>query len=237
MRKLQQRVCKANREICRVRLAILTWGNASEVDRQAGVFAIKPSGVAYEDLTPDQIPLISLETGKKVDGDLNPSSDTHTHWHLYRAFPEIGGIAHTHSPNATAWAQARMKIPCLGTTHADTFYGPVPCTRPLTEEEIQTGYELNTGKVIAEHFNKAALNAMEVPGVLVSAHAPFTWGKNAMDAVVHAIILEEIARMATVTRSLNPEGPDAESYLLDKHYRRKHGKDATYGQSEKETHA
>lgn len=217
-----------------MRLAILTWGNASEVDRAAGVFAIKPSGVAYDDLTPDQIPLISLETGEKVAGDLNPSSDTLTHWHLYQAFPSIGGIVHTHSPHATAWAQARMDIPCLGTTHADTFYGSVPCTRPLTEEEIQSGYERNTGLVIANHFTQANLNPMEVPGVLVSAHAPFTWGKNAADAVINAVILEEIARMAVITRSLNPAGPKAESYLLQKHYTRKHGKDATYGQSKKD---
>lgn len=234
MKDLQNRVCDANREIRRVRLSILTWGNASEVDREAGVFAIKPSGVEYEDLTPERIPLISLETGKKVQGDLNPSSDTATHWHLYRAFPEIGGIVHTHSPHATAWAQARMDIPCLGTTHADSFHGPVPCTRPLTEDEIVSEYELNTGKVIEAHFRKLKLKPMEIPAVLVSAHAPFTWGKNAREAVVNAVILEEVARMAVTTRSLNPGGPAAESYLLQKHYTRKHGKDAYYGQSGEE---
>ncbi|MGA0333261.1 MAG: L-ribulose-5-phosphate 4-epimerase AraD [Kiritimatiellia bacterium] len=232
---LQSRVVQANREINRVRLAILTWGNASEVDRDAGLFAIKPSGVAYEDLTPEMIPLISLETGEKVEGTLNPSSDTATHWHLYRAFPEIGGIVHTHSPHATAWAQARLPIPCLGTTHADTFYGPVPCTRPLTETEIETGYELHTGVVIAEHFRSCGLKPMEVPGVLVSAHAPFTWGKNAAAAVTHAIILEEVARIAAETRLLHPGGPEAEPYLLNKHYTRKHGPDASYGQAGKET--
>ena len=231
MKNVQQRVCEANQEIHRVRLAILTWGNASEVDRDAGVFAIKPSGVAYDDLTPEMIPLISLETGEKVDGELNPSSDTDTHHHLYNAFPDIGGIVHTHSPHATAWAQARMPIPCLGTTHADTFYGPVPCTRPLTEEEIQSAYERNTGVVIAEHFTANDLNPLEVPGVLVSAHAPFTWGASAMAAVTTAMILEEVARMATETRTLHPGGPEAEPYLIQKHYTRKHGKDATYGQS------
>jgi L-ribulose-5-phosphate 4-epimerase len=237
VKNLKQRVCDANQEISRIRLAILTWGNASEADREAGVFAIKPSGVAYDDLTPDAIPLMSLETGEQVDGDLNPSSDTATHWHLYRSFPEIGGIVHTHSPHATAWAQARMPIPCLGTTHADTFYGPVPCTRPLTEAEIGTAYELNTGVVIAEHFRTNGLNPLEVPGVLVSAHAPFTWGTSAMAAVTHATILEEVARIATETRMLNPNGPVAESWLLNKHYTRKHGPDATYGQPGKETSA
>jgi L-ribulose-5-phosphate 4-epimerase len=237
MMDLKRNVCEANQEINRVRLAILTWGNASEVDREAGVFAIKPSGVPYADLTPEHIPLISLETGEKVAGDLNPSSDTATHLHLYRAFPEIGGIVHTHSPYATAWAQARMPIPCLGTTHADTFYGPVPCTRPLTEEEIANDYELNTGVVIASHFKALGLNPLEVPGVLVSAHAPFTWGNSASSAVTTAVILEEVARMASATRSLNPDGPEAEPYLINKHYSRKHGKDATYGQSTMETQA
>lgn len=235
MNNLKQHVCAANREINRVRLAILTWGNASEVDREAGVFAIKPSGVAYEDLIPDRIPVISLQTGDQIGGDLNPSSDTATHWRLYRAFPSIGGIVHTHSPHATAWAQARMPIPCLGTTHADSFYGPVPCTRPLTEDEIESDYEGNTGKIIAAYFEEAELNPLEVPGALVSAHAPFTWGKNALDAVTNALILEEVARMATETRLLHPGGPEAEPYLVKKHYNRKHGPNATYGQCSPET--
>lgn len=229
--ELQQKVCEANRQISEIRLAILTWGNASEVDRKAGVFAIKPSGVDYTDLTPEDIPLISLETGEKVEGTMNPSSDTATHWHLYQAFPDIGGIVHTHSPAATAWAQARKAIPCLGTTHADTFYGPVPCTRPLRQEEVETEYELNTGRVIAEHFRQESLNPLEVPGVLVSAHAPFTWGETAMKALVHAQILEEVARMATATLSLNSQAAPVEAYLLDKHYQRKHGRDAYYGQN------
>ena len=229
-RELRERVCLANQEINRVQLAILTWGNASEVDRDAGVFAIKPSGVAYEDLTPEQIPLISLETGEKVAGAMNPSSDTATHAHLYRSFPGIGGVVHTHSPAATAWAQAHKAIPCLGTTHADTFYGPVPCTRPLTRDEVEEAYELNTGKVIAAHFLEAGIDPMAVPGVLVSAHAPFTWGKNAQAAVTHARILEEVARMALSTLALAPGIAPVDDFLLEKHYSRKHGPNATYGQ-------
>jgi L-ribulose-5-phosphate 4-epimerase len=227
---LKARVCEANKEISRVQLAILTFGNASEVDRETGVFAIKPSGVDYDAMTPDDIPVISLETGEKVEGELNPSSDTATHWHLYRAFPSIGGIVHTHSPYATAWAQAQREIPCLGTTHADTFYGPVPCTRPLTQEEVETDYELNTGKVIEEHFGSNGLDAAEIPGVLVSAHAPFTWGKNAITAVTNGRILEEIAKMAATTMTINPNIAAVDQYLLDKHYLRKHGTDAYYGQ-------
>ncbi len=228
---LREKVVAANLEIYRSKLAILNWGNASEVDRDAGVFAIKPSGVDYEVLTPAMVPLIDLATGEKMDGDLNPSSDTATHWHLYNAFPEISGVVHTHSPCGTAWAQARKAIPCLGTTHADTFYGEIPCTRPLTRDEIESAYELNTGKVIVAHFQNASLNPLEVPGVLVSAHAPFTWGTSAMKAVVTAQVLEEVAQMALSTLALNPAVGPVESYLLDKHYLRKHGPKATYGQN------
>jgi len=227
---LKERVCAANKEISRVQLAILTFGNASEVDRENGVFAIKPSGIDYDAMTPDDIPVISLETGGQIEGTLNPSSDTATHWHLYRAFPSIGGIVHTHSPYATAWAQAQCEIPCLGTTHADVFYGSVPCTRPLTQEEVEADYELNTGKVIEEHFGGCGLDPAEMPGVLVSAHAPFTWGKDAMAAVTNGRILEEIARMAVATLAINPQVTAVNQYLLDKHYLRKHGKDAYYGQ-------
>ena len=228
--ELRKRVCAANKEINRVQLAILTWGNASEVDREAGVFAIKPSGVDYDEMTPEDIPIISLETGEKIEGKMNPSSDTATHWHLYRAFPTIGGIVHTHSPYATAWAQAHREIPCLGTTHADTFYGSVPCTRPLSQEEIEGEYELNTGKVIEEHFKQNGLKEGELPGVLVSSHAPFTWGANAMKAVVNGRILEEVARMAATTLALNPEVDPVDQFVLDKHYLRKHGANAYYGQ-------
>ena len=229
---LRERVCAANKEINRVRLAILTFGNASEVDREAGVFAIKPSGVDYDAMTPDDIPIISIETGETVEGTLNPSSDTPTHWHLYRAFPEIGGIVHTHSPFATAWAQAQREIPCLGTTHADAFYGAVPCTRPLRQDEVEIDYELNTGKVIEEHFGSSGLDPAQTPGVLVSSHAPFTWGKDAMAAVINGQVLEEIARMAAATRTINPDIPPVDQYLLDKHYLRKHGTNAYYGQGE-----
>ncbi len=227
---LKARVCAANKEIDRVQLAILTWGNASEVDREAGVFAIKPSGVDYDAMTPESIPIVSLETGEAVEGTLRPSSDTATHWRLYCAFPEIGGIVHTHSPNATAWAQARRDIPCLGTTHADAFYGAVPCTRPLTRDEIEQDYERHTGEVIVEHFKQQQLSALERPGVLVASHAPFAWGKDAMAAVTNARILEAVAEMAAATYALNPAVEPVEQYLLDKHYQRKHGADAYYGQ-------
>jgi L-ribulose-5-phosphate 4-epimerase len=230
-RELRERVCAANKEINRVQLAILTWGNASEVDREAGVFAIKPSGVDYDEMTPDDIPIISLETGEKIEGKMNPSSDTATHWHLYKVFEDIGGVVHTHSTYATAWAQAHREIPCLGTTHADTFYGSVPCTRPLTQSEIEGEYELNTGKVIVEHFLVNGLKASELPGVLVSSHAPFTWGTNAMKAVVNGRILEEVAKMASVTLELNPSIGAVDQYLMDKHYLRKHGANAYYGQN------
>ncbi len=228
--ELRARVCAANREISRIKLAILTWGNASEVDRDAGVFAIKPSGVAYDMLTPEMIPVLSLHSGERIAGALNPSSDTPTHLHLYRSFPEIGGIAHTHSPAATAWAQAQRPIPCYGTTHADTFYGAVPCTRPLTQAEVEAEYEINTGRVIAEHFLRAALDPRRLPGILVAAHAPFTWGRCALGAVVNAHTLEEIARMASETERLNPAVAPVDGFLLDRHYLRKHGKDAYYGQ-------
>ena len=232
--ELKNRVCAANREISRIRLAILTWGNVSEVDREAGVFAIKPSGVDYADLTPDDIVVVSVETGEKVAGEMNPSSDTPTHWHLYRAFPSIGGIVHTHSPYATAWAQAQRDIPCLGTTHADAFHGSVPCTRPLAQVEVEGEYELNTGRVIAEHFRECGLDAAGMPGVLVASHGPFAWGSNAMKAVVKGRILEEVAKMAATTLSINPAIGAVDQFLLDKHYLRKHGSNAYYGQGTKD---
>ncbi len=227
---LKERVCAANKEIKRVQLAILTWGNASEIDREAAVFAIKPSGMDYDEMAPEDMPIISLATGETVEGEMNPSSDAATHRHLYRAFPAIGGIVHTHSTYATAWAQANREIPCLGTTHADTFYGAVPCTRPLTQAEIEGDYELNTGKVIEQHFIQNGLKAEKLPGVLVSSHAPFTWGVSAMKAVVNGRILEEVARMATTTLTINPDIGSVDPYLLDKHHLRKHGANAYYGQ-------
>jgi L-ribulose-5-phosphate 4-epimerase len=229
-RELRERVCEANKEIDRVKLAILTWGNASEVDREAGVFAIKPSGVEYGRMGPDDIPVISLETGERIEGTLHPSSDTPTHLALYRAFPVLGGIVHTHSPFATAWAQAQQPIPCLGTTHADTFHGAVPCTRALNREEVDNAYEHNTGVVIAAHFTSQGLDPLALPGVLVACHGPFTWGKNAMAAVTHGQILEEVARMAATTLALNPGICHVDKFLMDKHYHRKHGAGAYYGQ-------
>lgn len=227
---LKDRVCAANKEISRTGLAILTWGNASEVDRAAGVFAIKPSGVEYADLTPADIVIVSLETGEKVEGDLNPSSDTPTHRWLFKSFPDIGGIVHTHSARATAWAQAGRGIPTFGTTHSDYFYGDVPCTRALTKEEVAKDYELNTGKVIVEHFQKNGINPAQMPAVLVSSHAPFVWGKNAAKAVENGIVLEEVAAMALNSLALNPSLKAVPDYLLDKHFLRKHGPGAYYGQ-------
>ena len=230
MQSLKQRVCAANKAIGLEKLAALTWGNASEVDRAAGVFAIKPSGVEYQDLTPEDMVLISLETGEKVEGALSPSSDTATHWHLYREFPGIGGILHTHSPEATSWAQAMLPIPCFGTTHAYQFYGQVPCTRELTREEIEEAYELNTGKVITGHFREHGINPVEVPGVLVACHGPFVWGPNAAKAIACGITLEAVAGMARKSLAIAPGLVPVKSYLLDKHYTRKHGPNATYGQ-------
>lgn len=227
---LKTRVCAANKEISRTGLAILTWGNASEVDREAGVFAIKPSGVDYAELTPADIVIISLETGKKIEGELNPSSDTPTHWHLFKSFPAIGGIVHTHSAYATVWAQAHRGIPVFGTTHADYFYGEVPCTRELTWNETETEYELNTGKVIADHFEKNGIDPAQMPAVLVASHAPFVWGKNAAKAVENGIVLEEVAGMAMNSLALNPTLGPVSPHLLDKHFLRKHGAGAYYGQ-------
>jgi len=227
---LRERVCEANREISRVELAILTWGNASEVDRDAGVFAIKPSGVDYGSMTPGDIPVISLDTGEQLEGSTSPSTDTASHWQLYRSFETIGGIVHTHSLYATAWAQARREIPCLGTTHADAFYGPVPCTRKLTKEEVEGEYELNTGKVVVEHFLTSNLDPVAIPGALVACHGPFAWGKDAMAAVVNGQTLEEIAHMAAITLLPDPTIESIDQYLLDKHYLRKHGDSSYYGQ-------
>jgi L-ribulose-5-phosphate 4-epimerase len=227
---LKENVCAANKEISRTGLAILTWGNASEVDREAGVFAIKPSGVDYDSLTPADIVIVSLETGEKVEGDLNPSSDTPTHWWLFKQFPGIGGIVHTHSAQATAWAQAKKNLPTFGTTHSDYFYGDVPCARELTEEEVTGEYELNTGKVIVEHFEQNGIDAAQMPAVLVASHAPFVWGATAAKAVENGVVLEEVAGMALNSLAINPALEAVPGYLLDKHFLRKHGVNAYYGQ-------
>ena len=190
---------------------------------------IKPSGVSYDELTPDDLVVLDLD-GKVVDGKLNPSSDTKTHLELYKAFPEIGGIVHTHSPYAVGWAQAGRDIPAYGTTHADYFYGPVPCCRSLTEQEVEEDYERNTGLVIVETFRQRELDPVHVPGAICRNHGPFTWGKDAAQAVYHAVVLEEVAKMAVYTTQIAPDAQPAPQYVLDKHFLRKHGPNAYYGQ-------
>ena len=228
--KLKKEVCSANIELHSLGLAPFTWGNVSMVDREAGVFAIKPSGVPYSELCEKSIVVVSLEDGKVVEGDYNPSSDTPTHYILYKEFAELNAIVHTHSVNASAFAQAGKPILPFGTTHADFSYTQVPCTRALTQEEVETEYELNTGKVIAAHFKENNLDVMSTPAVLVRSHAPFAFGKNASDAVHNAAVLEIVAEMAIKTSLINPETQSIDGYLSDKHYFRKHGKDAYYGQ-------
>lgn len=225
--ELRQQVLDANLELVRRGLVLYTWGNASGIDREQGVIAIKPSGVPYDNMTAADIVLVDLD-GKRVDGTLKPSSDLDTHLVLYRAFPPIGGIVHTHARTATAWAQACREIPCLGTTHADYFHGPVPVTEHLTATEIHNDYEGATGRAIVEAF--AELDPVAVPGVLVAGHAPFTWGKDAAQAAYHAVVLEELARIAMETLAINPHVNPLPKAQLDKHYSRKHGKNATYGQ-------
>ncbi|MDD3243002.1 MAG: L-ribulose-5-phosphate 4-epimerase [Eubacteriales bacterium] len=229
LEELKEQAYRANMDLVKYGLVIFTWGNVSQLDAKEGVFAIKPSGVEYDKLTPEDMVVMDL-TGKVVSGTLNPSSDTDTHLVLYQRFPEIGGVVHTHSTWATVWAQACMNIPCYGTTHADTFYGAIPCTRPLTPAEIQGEYETSTGHVIAEAF--AARSPMQIPGVLVANHGPFAWGKDGADAVHNAVIIEQVAKMAYSTRLLNPGIHPVSQPLLNKHYLRKHGKDAYYGQKQ-----
>jgi L-ribulose-5-phosphate 4-epimerase len=225
--ELKEAVCQANIELARQKLVICSWGNVSGIDRTKAVVAVKPSGVAYEQLAPDKIVLVDL-SGKLLEKGLKPSSDTPTHLELYRNFANIGGICHTHSPNATMWAQACREIPCLGTTHADYFYGPVPVTDAMTEKEIKSEYELNTGKVIVRRF--ATIDPVQMPAVLVANHGPFTWGGNPAEAVEAAVVLEQIAATALGAILINPDINPISKSLLDKHYLRKHGKDAYYGQ-------
>ena len=227
---LKQAVWRANLDLVDAGLVILTWGNVSAADRDAGVMAIKPSGVAYANLGPDDIVVVSLANGRVVEGSLKPSSDTPTHLHLYREFSTIGGIAHTHSPNAVSWAQAERDIPCLGTTHADHFHGPIPVTRRLSADEVRGPYEHNTGLVIAECFRTRGLDTTAMPGVLVAGHGPFAWGATARGAVENAIALEATARMALDTLRINPEAGGVDQVLLDRHHQRKHGDSAYYGQ-------
>ena len=227
LEELKRQVYEANMELPRRGLVTYTWGNVSGIDRESGLFVIKPSGVDYDSLSPEDMVVMSLE-GKKVEGDLNPSSDTATHLELYKAFKDIGGVVHTHSSMATAWAQAGRGLPCYGTTHADYFYGEIPCARVLTPEEVENAYEKNTGKVIIEAFE--GRDPMSAPGVLCTSHGPFTWGKDAAEAVHNAVVLEEVAKMATRTEMLNPKAAPAVQYVQDKHYFRKHGANAYYGQ-------
>ena len=230
LEELKERVLKANLLLPELDLVKFTWGNVSEIDREKGIIAIKPSGVDYENLTADDIVLVDLD-GNIVEGKLRPSSDTATHIELYKTFSNIGGVVHTHSEWAVSWAQSRRGIPCYGTTHADCFYGEIPCTREMTDEEIESAYEKNTGIVIAETFMKRNIDPMAVPGVLCVNHGPFSWGKNGHDAVHNAAVLETVAEMATKTELLNPSVKPVKQAILDKHYFRKHGKNAYYGQN------
>ncbi len=227
---LKQKVYEANMDLPKYGLVTFTWGNVSAIDRESGLFVIKPSGVEYDKLTPEDMVVMDLE-GNKVEGRYNPSSDTATHLELYKAFPEIGGVVHTHSSYATSWAQAGRSIPCYGTTHADYIYGEVPCVRCLTKEEIEAGYEANTGRLIVEEFIRRCKEPMAVPAVLCKNHGPFTWGKDAKDAVHNAVVLEEVAKMAYRAEVINPRVDPAPQELQDKHYYRKHGANAYYGQS------
>ena len=225
--ELKREVYEANMELQRRNLVVYTWGNVSQIDRSKGVIAIKPSGVAYEKLSPDDIVIVDLENNI-VEGKLRPSSDTKTHTHLYRHFESIGGVTHTHSTYATAWAQTQQAIPCYGTTHADYAYGEIPCTAVMSDEQIERDYEEETGVQITDCFKTRS--PKEVPMVIVAGHAPFTWGKSGADAVYHAVILEEIARMAYLTKTLQQNTPPLKQGIVDKHYLRKHGKNAYYGQ-------
>ena len=229
LEELKQKVYEANLELPRRGLVTYTWGNVSGIDRERGLFVIKPSGVDYETLKPEDLVVVDLK-GNRVEGTLNPSSDMLTHMVLYNAFPEIGGIVHTHSPYAVAWAQAGEEIPCYGTTHADYFYGPIPCARHLTQAELDAGYERNTGHTIVECFRDRGIDPMAVPAVICHSHGPFTWGRDAAQAVYHAVDLEEVAKMAILTRQVNPNAAPAPRRIQDKHYTRKHGPNAYYGQ-------
>ncbi len=228
--ELREQALEANLEIVRAGLVVLTFGNASALDRDAGIMAIKPSGVPYDDLSPETMVLIDLETGNTVEGDLRPSSDTPTHLVLYRRFATIGGIVHTHSPFATAWAQACQPIPCLGTTHADHFYGSVPVSRKLTADEIAGEYEANTGVAIVDTLVSQGLDPLQVPATLVWSHGPFTWGPDAATAAENAVALEAVAASTLRACQINPSISSVQPELLDKHFLRKHGANAYYGQ-------
>ena len=227
---LKEAVYEANMELVRKGLVIETWGNVSGIDRKKGLMVIKPSGVDYEKMKAEDMVVVDLATGETVEGALRPSSDTKTHLELYRAFPGLGGVVHTHSRGAVAWAQAGEDIPAFGTTHADYFYGPVPCCRQLTAEEIGGDYEGNTGRVIVETFQTRGIDPLHVPAVICRSHGPFSWGKDPAQAVYHAVVLEEVAQMAILTRQIKSDAVPAPQSILDKHFLRKHGPAAYYGQ-------
>ncbi|MGD7045801.1 L-ribulose-5-phosphate 4-epimerase [Jeotgalibacillus proteolyticus] len=229
LEQLKEEVFRANLELPKQGLVKYTWGNASAIDRESGLFVIKPSGVQYDEMKASDMVVVDLD-GNVVEGELNPSSDTPTHAVLYKHFQEIGGIAHTHSTWATIWAQAGLDVPAMGTTHADTFYGDVPCARFLTQEEIDRGYEAETGHVIIETFKQRGLDVLAVPGVLLQGHAPFTWGKDVASAVMNSVVLEEVSKMNLFARELNHFAKELPQRILDKHYLRKHGENAYYGQ-------
>lgn len=227
MQTLKKQVFEANMDLPRFGLVTFTWGNVSAIDRECGVIVIKPSGVAYEVMKADDMVVVDLE-GNAVEGQYRPSSDTATHLELYKRYPQLGGIVHTHSTHATAWAQAGLPIPAMGTTHADYFFGNIPCTRGLTKEEVEDEYERNTGKVIVETLGNS--NPLHTPGIAVYQHGPFAWGKDAAEAVHNAVVMEEVARMAWIARGINPGLKPIDDYLMNKHFMRKHGPDAYYGQ-------
>ncbi len=229
LEELKLAVYEANMELPKRGLVTYTWGNVSGIDREKGLFVIKPSGVEYDELKPEDLVVMDLN-GNKVEGKMNPSSDTKTHLELYKAFPDLGGIVHTHSTHAVAWAQAGRDITAYGTTHADYFYGDIPCARSLTPAEIEEDYETNTGKVIIETFRERGIEPKFVPAVVCRNHGPFTWGKDAAQAVYHAVVLEEVAKMALMTEQLNHHVQRAPQYIQDKHFLRKHGPNAYYGQ-------
>lgn len=227
MQQLKQQVFEANMDLPRYGLVTFTWGNVSAIDRQRGLVVIKPSGIAYESMTVDDMSVVDLQ-GHVVEGRWRPSSDTATHLALYRRYPDLGGVVHTHSTHATAWAQAGLAIPALGTTHADYFVGDIPCTRALSAQEVDEAYELNTGQVIIETLGEA--NPLHTPGIVVYQHGPFAWGKDAHEAVHNAVVMEEVARMAWIARGINPQLQPIDSWLMNKHFQRKHGPNAYYGQ-------
>ncbi|GHU37004.1 L-ribulose-5-phosphate 4-epimerase [Bacilli bacterium] len=227
---MKYRVWEANLALEKAKLVVLTWGNASEVNRDLGIIVIKPSGVPYATMTADQMVVTDLDGNLLEEDSLKPSSDLPTHVYLYKHFADVCAVVHTHSKYAVMWAQSGRDIPPYGTTHADTFYGPIPCTRQLTKEEVETAYERDTGKVIVERFEKGQINPLAVPGVLTIGHGPFTWGATVGKAVENAIVLDEVAHMAMFTEMLNPKRDELASYMLDKHYFRKHGVNAYYGQ-------